>query len=192
METYSDVIVRLPPGMDTQRAHQLLSQATEARDRHMEWEHLETTDGVAVFTALAGSSGWEHAETAAEALLEAGAPEIALYLTHDEDAEAQFVRKRQGEERPFLAFLVSTAYLDGFLEEEGEEDEGSGGHQNTGEAVDRDAPERPLSENDREKLGEHAYCWKRYDQWIDGMPVLHRHAHHRELVESVVGERESA
>ena len=192
METYSDVIVRLPPGMDTQRAHQLLSQATEARDRHMEWEHLETTDGVAVFTALAGSSGWEHAETAAEALLESGAPEIALYLTHDEDAEAQFVRKRRGEERPFLAFLVSTAYLDGFLEEEGEEDEGSGGHQNTDEAVDGGDSERPLSENDREKLGEHAYCWKRYDQWIDGMPVLHRHAHHRELVESVVGERESA
>ena len=51
--------------------------------------------------------------------------------------------------------------------------------------------ERPLSEDDRDRLGEHAYCWKRYDQWVDGMPALHRHAHHRELVESVVGERDA-
>ena len=191
METYSDVIVRLPPGMDTQRAHQLLSQATEARDRHMEWEHLETTDGVAVFTALAGSGGWEHAETAAEVLLEAGAPEIALYLTHDEDAEAQFVRKRKDETQPHLAFLVSTAYLDGYLDEDEDDEEGSeeatAPTENAGDHGDR-----PLTEADRHSMGENAYCWKRFDQWVEGMPSLHRHAHHRELVESVVGERENA
>lgn len=189
METYTDVIVRLPVGMDTLRCQALLTQATQALDQHMEWEHLETTDGVAVFTALAGSGGWEHAESAAEALLEAGAPEIALYLTHDEDAEAQFVRKRQGEDQPFLAFLVSAAYLDGYLGEEDESDEEV--EQDEENVLSDEGAERPLSEDDRDRLGERAYCWKRYDQWVDGMPALHRHAHHRELVESVVGERDA-
>ena len=139
---------------------------------------------------MAGSGGWEHAESAAEALLEAGAPEIALYLTHDEDAEAQFVRKRQGEDQPFLAFLVSTAYLDGYLGEEDESDEEV--EQDEENVLSDEDAERPLSEDDRDRLGEHAYCWKRYDQWVDGMPALHRHAHYRELVKSVVGERQAA
>lgn len=194
METYNDVIVRLTPELDTERAHALLAQATQSLDSALEWEHLETTDGVAVFTALAGSGGWEYAEAASEALLEAGSPEIALYLTHDEDAEAQFVRKRKDEPQPHLAFLVSTAYLDGYLDEDGDDDEEEDSSEEAEPLPEESADhgDRPLIEADRHRLGENAYCWKRFDQWVEGMPVLHRHAHHRELIESVVGERETA
>ncbi len=174
METYNDLFVRLQHGSTAQ---DVLARLNAVAQDDMEWELEEDLGGAAGYHAMGGSMGWELTDAAAEALRADGQLEVWTYSTHDEEPEAVFSRYR---EQGNTVFIASTAFEEGFSEDEDEEDAPSF------EAT----PEHLLTEEQwRAKLGENGYCWSRFERWIEGMPVFHRRKGHEELIEDIVGPR---
>lgn len=180
METYNHLLVRLTPSED---AHAIQSFLNALPGHDLEWELDETLDSVAAFQAMGGSSGWEDTETAARALIERGNGDVWTYCTHDEDSEALFSRITPPDIDSH--FIASSAYADW------SDDEDEGDAQMPIDASTQDMLDDTALSDDtiRAAIGEHAYCWGRYDRWKFGLPNLSCLAIYQELIEDIVGPR---
>ena len=172
METYNDLIVR--SHLPVAELLTLIQHTADRFDQSVTWKAIEQKGDITVFYAMAGSGGWDAAETAARQLLDNGhASRVWGYLTHDEDPEAVYFDQTADDT---FQFIASTAYL----EEEEEQDEHV--------SFDPSNPEH-LEPESRSFLGEPTYCWGSFEYWKRDLPALERIETYQELIESIVGEQ---